>query len=86
MAQGYRVTDMVCAGYIGYTPEILEVSILILFSDVLLNACSVVCHWRCPTCRPGDSCDDILRSKVAPFSSHVFVEQCNMEVELGAFL
>lgn len=43
---------MVCAGCIGNTPEIIEVSILILCSDVLLNACSVVCPWQCCTSCP----------------------------------
>lgn len=52
VAQEYRVTDMVCAGCIGNTPEILEVSILILCSDVLLNAWSVVGLWQCCTSRP----------------------------------
>lgn len=52
VAQGYRVTDMVCAGCIGNTPEILEVSILILYFDTLLNACSVVCPWQCYTSCP----------------------------------
>lgn len=41
---------MVCAGCIGNTPEILEVSILILYSDVLLEAWSVVGLWQCCTC------------------------------------
>lgn len=50
--RGYRVTDMVCAGCIGNTPEILEVSILNLYSDVLLNAWSVVGLWQCCTSRP----------------------------------
>lgn len=50
VAQGYRVTDMVCAGCIGNTPEILEVSVLILMSP--LNACIVVCLWQCRTSLP----------------------------------
>lgn len=50
--RGYRVADMVCAGCIGNTPEILEVSILILYSDVLLNAWSVVGLWQCCISRP----------------------------------
>lgn len=46
-AQGCNLTDTVCAGCIDNTPEILEVSILIVYAAVRLNAGSVVGFWSC---------------------------------------
>lgn len=87
VAQGYRVADMVCAGCIGNTPEILEVSILILYSDVLLNAWRVVGLWQCCTSHPVTVAMIAFSLMWLLFLSFLFfVEQCNMEVELGAFL
>lgn len=86
VAQSYRVTDMVCAGCIGNTPEILEVSILILYSDVLLNACCVVGLWQCCTRHPVTVAMISCSLMWLLFLSCSVGEKCNMEVELGAFL
>lgn len=85
MAQDYRVTDMVCAGWIGNTPEILEVSILILYSDILLNAGSVVGLWQCCTSRPVTVAMISCSQMWLLFLPCFFGEQCSVEVELGAF-
>lgn len=73
VVQGSRGTGMVCAGWVRHTPEMLEVSSLILPSAVLLNACLLVLRQ----CTTGPA-------TVAMAPRHVFGEQCNVEVELGA--
>lgn len=79
------VIGMVCAGCIGNTPEIWEVSILILYSDVLLNAGSVVGFWQCCTSHPVTVAMISCSQMWLLFPAMVFGEQCRVEEELGAF-